>query len=81
MHRTQLYIEDDLFTKVKSISSSLNISMSEFIRRAVKNEITKDKKDEMDNFFESFEALESFKNTNAVKYVDDIRANSRIINE
>jgi len=81
MHRTQIYIEDDLFAKVKNISSLLNISISEFIRTAVKNEITKDSKNNMDDFFENFEALESFKNVDAAKYIHDIRANSRIINE
>jgi len=81
MHRTQLYIEDDLFAKVKNISSSLNISISEFIRTAVKNEITKDNRTNMSDFFENFNAVESFKGVNATKYVNDIRANSRIIDE
>ncbi len=81
MHRTQLYIEDDLFAKVKNISSSLNISISEFIRTAVRNEITKDNKDSVSDFFNDFEALESFKDVDATSYVSEIRKNSRIINE
>jgi len=81
MHRTQIYIEDDLFAKVKNISSSLNMSISKFIRNAVKNEINKDNKNSMNNFFENFEALESFKEVDAINYVNDIRANSRIISE
>ena len=36
MQRTQIYLEDNLITELKKIAKSLNISMSEFIRGAVK---------------------------------------------
>jgi len=80
MHRTQIYIDDDIFSKVKNISKSLNISVSEFIRKSIKNELNKDSKNDMESFFDSFDALDSFKNTDASKYTEDIRSKSRILN-
>jgi len=81
MHRTQIYIEDDIFTKIKTISNTLNISVSQFIRNAVKNELEKDRKNDMEDFFNSFEALESFENVDSKEYVKNIRSKSRIIDE
>jgi len=81
MHRTQLYIEEDIFAKAQQVSKSLNISISEFIRRAVKKELQAGSKNSMKNFFEELEPLESFRNTDSEKYVDELRGKSRILND
>lgn len=81
MHRTQLYIDEDIFSQIQIIAKSSNISISEFIRTAVKNELEKESSQNMHDFFEKLEPLDSFKNIDSGKYVDNIRKNSRIIND
>jgi len=81
MHRTQLYIENDIFAKAQQVSKSLNISISEFIRRAIKNELHGESKSDMQNFFDKLEPLESFKEVDSTRYVDGLRNKSRILND
>jgi hypothetical protein len=81
MHRTQLYIEEDTFSQIKKMAKSSNISISEFIRTAVKNELKKASSQNMNDFFEKLEPLESFENIDSSKYVNNIRSKSRIIND
>jgi len=81
MHRTQLYIEEDTFSQVQKLSKSLNISISEFIRTAVKNELKKETGQDISEFFDKLTPLASFKDIDSKKYVKDLRANSRIVND
>jgi hypothetical protein len=81
MHRTQIYIEDDIFSKIKAISNTLNISVSQFIRNAVNNELEKDSKNDMEDFFNSFDSLKSFEDIDSKEYVQTLRSKSRIIDE
>lgn len=81
MHRTQLYIEEDVFSQIKKIAKSSNISISEFIRTAVKNELKKESSQNMNIFFEKLTPLESFEDIDSSKYVNNIRSKSRIIND
>ena len=79
MHRTQIYIEDDLFEKVKQISANLNISMSEFIRNSLRKELSQESQTDMEEFFNSFTPLQSFEGIEPSQYVNDIRSKSRIL--
>jgi predicted DNA-binding ribbon-helix-helix protein len=79
MHRTQIYLEDYLIKDLKEISKNLKISMSQFIREALKKEIEKYKKNNLENFLDNLTHLESFKNVDPIEYVDNIRNKSRII--
>jgi len=81
MHRTQLYIQEDIFEKVQHYSKSLGISISEFIRTAIFHEIEKKSQDNLAQFFETFEPLESFRDVNTQKYVDELRSKSRLLND
>lgn len=81
MHRTQLYIEEDIFAKARQVSKSLNISISEFIRRAIINELQIESKKDIRNFFDRLEPLDSFKEIDSVKYVDELRSRRRILND
>jgi len=81
MHRTQLYIEEDIFSKAQQVAKSLNISISEFIRRAIKNELQSDNKNDMKNFFDTLKPLESFKDVDSTEYVNDLRSKSRIVHD
>jgi len=80
MHRTQVYIEDDIFAKAKIVAQSLNISISQFIRDAVSNQLKTKETNDMKSFFDNMTPLESFKDIDATDYVHSIRSKSRIIN-
>jgi len=81
MVRTQIYFEEETLKELKNISKKLNISVSEFIRRVIKKEIKDNKKDDLKEFLNSLEPLESFKNVDATNYVNDLRSKSRLLNE
>jgi len=77
----QITIDDDIFSKLQNVSNSLNITVSDFIRQAITNELQKDHQEDMNTFFENMQPLKSFDNIDTTEYVDNLRANSRIINE
>jgi len=81
MQRTQIYLEDNTINELKKIAKNLNISMSEYIRQAIKNELKKYRKNNLEKFLDNLKPLESFRDINPTEYVDNIRNNSRIINE
>ena len=78
MQRTQIYFEQSTLNDLKEIAKSLNISLSEFIRRTLKNEIKRYKKDSFEDFIDSLSPLESFSDVDATKYVEEIRNKSRL---
>ena len=79
MQRTQIYLEDNLIVELKTVAKSMNISMSEFIRGAVKKELKKHGQNSLSEFIDSLQPLESFENIDATEYVDNIRNKSRIV--
>ncbi len=81
MHRTQIYIQEDLFTQLKTVSKSLGISISEYIRKSVEASLKNENTDDLNDFFSTLKPMESFKDVDSSEYVESIRAKSRIINE
>ena len=79
MHRTQIYIEEEIFQKARKESEILGISISEFIRMSIKKNIQKNSVNNINVFFGNLKPLESFKDINPKKYVDNIRSKSRIL--
>ena len=79
MHRTQIYLQDDLHQRLKLQARSAGISMSELIRQTLEQGIDQDPAASARAFFDSFEPLESFKNVDAEGYVREIRNRSRIL--
>ena len=79
MQRTQIYLDESLVADLKKIAKSLNVSMSEFIRSAVKKELKQYKQNDLIQFIDSLQPLESFKETDNIKYVESIRDKSRIL--
>ena len=77
MHRTQIYLQDDLHKRLKLQARSAGISMSELIRQTLEKGIDQDPAARARAFFDSFEPLESFKNVDAEGYVREIRNRSR----
>jgi len=39
MHQTHITIDDDIFSKVQSVSNTLNMSIDDFIKKAINNEL------------------------------------------
>lgn len=62
MHRTQIYLQDELYEKLKARSHRLGVSVSELIRRSLEKDIGKDPAAEAEAkaFFEHIAPLESF---------------------
>lgn len=79
MHRTQIYIEEEIFQKARKESEILGVSISEFIRMSIKKNIQKNSANNINVFFDNLKPLESFKGINPKEYVDNIRSNSRIL--
>ena len=79
MQRTQIYLDESLLAEIKRIAKSLNISMSELIREALRKELKRYKQNNLSQFINSLEPLESFKDVTAENYVDEIRDKSRIV--
>ena len=77
MQRIQIYFEQDTLQDLKNIANSLNISISEFIRKVMKQEIKKKKEYNFNSFISNMKPVESFKDVDATKYVQTIRNNSR----
>jgi len=81
MIRTQIYFEEETLKDLKNISKSLDISVSEFIRKVVKKELKENKKENLIDFLYTLEPLDSFKNIDSTDYVHDLRSKSRLLNE
>ena len=79
MHRTQIYIEEEIFQKARKESEILGVSISEFIRMSIKKNIQKNSINNINVFFDNLKPLESFKDINPKEYVDNIRSKSRIL--
>jgi len=81
MQRTQIYFETSTLKELKEIAKQSNISVSEFIRRVMNTELKKQKKDNLNSFIDSMKPIESFKDVDAIEYVQSLRSKSRIIGE
>jgi Ribbon-helix-helix protein, copG family len=79
MHRTQIYLQDDLHETLKAKALSVGVSMSELIRRTLEKEIERNPVAEARMFFENLTPLESFQNVDPRKYVDGLRGKSRLL--
>ena len=79
MHRTQIYLQDELHDNLKARARSVGVSVSELIRRTLERDIQKDPVSDARAFFDRIAPLESFANTNVEAYVDELRSRSRLL--
>ena len=79
MHRTQIYLQDDLYENLKARSRGLGLSISELIRRTLEKDIQKDPVADARAYFERLEPLKSFASVDSETYVRSIRRTSRIL--
>ena len=81
MHRTQIYLQKDLYDKLKSRAATMRVSISELIRRTLERDIQKDPISDAQTYFERLQPLESFAAVDAETYVQNIRSQSRILRQ
>lgn len=78
MHRTQIYLQDELHDSLKARARSVGISISELIRRTLEKDIQKDPVADAQAYFERLKPLESFAGCTPEEFVRDIRSTSRL---
>ena len=81
MHRTQIYLQDDLHDSLKARARSIGVSISELIRRTLEKDIQKDPVADARAYFTRLKPLESFANVDSDAYVRASRTKSRILRE
>ena len=79
MHRTQIYLQDELHDSLKARARSVGVSISELIRRTLEKDIQKDPVADARAYFERLKPLESFAQIDSEDYVRAIRSKSRIL--
>ena len=78
MHRTQIYLQDELYDSLKVRSRSVGVSISELIRRTLEKDIQKDPVADAKAYFARLKPLESFAGVDSEDYLRAIRSKSRI---
>ena len=79
MHRTQIYLQDALYEKLRLRSRSLGVSLPELIRGALEKEIEKDPTADARAFFDRLGPLDSFAGIEPETYVRELRDSSRLL--
>lgn len=79
MHRTQIYLQNDLYERLKTRSRNVGVSVSELIRRSLEKDIQQDPVADAKAFFERLKPLESFADTEPETYVRKLRNTSRLL--
>lgn len=80
MQRTQIYLEETLRQQIGIHAKQQNISMSEWIRRVLKQALKKNNDSiSAKDFFSQLEPLESFAECEPEAYVRSLRAQSRLL--
>ncbi len=79
MHRTQIYLQDELYERLKAQSRNVGVSISELIRRSLEKDIQQDPVADARAFFERLKPLESFADTEPEVYVRKLRNTSRLL--
>ena len=79
MHRTQIYLQDELYQRLKTRSRNAGVSISELIRCSLEKDIQQDHVADAKAFFERLQPLESFAGTEPESYVRNLRNSSRLI--
>lgn len=79
MHRTQIYLQDDLYERLKLRSCNASVSISELIRSSLERDIRHDPVADAKSFFERLVPLQSFADTEPETYVRELRNTSRLL--
>lgn len=81
MHRTQIYLQDELYEQLKARARISGLSISELIRRSVEKDLRAGAADDARAFFKRLTPLQSFADVEPENFVRTLRKKSRIIRE
>ena len=81
MHRTQIYLQDDLYIHLKTRARSIGVSISELIRCTLEKDIRKDPGSDARACFDQLKPLESLASVDSTDYVNTLRSKSRILKQ
>lgn len=81
MHRTQIYLDDQLHQTLFTHARQQGVSMSELIRRLLTKQLTQkeDRIAAVETFFQQLQPLASFSALEPEQWVRDLRSTSRIL--
>jgi predicted DNA-binding protein len=81
MHRTQIYLQDEIYEQLRNRSQTQGLSISELIRRAVEKDLNDEPIVDAETFFERLKPLESFAHVDPESYVRVLRDKSRLLRQ
>ena len=79
MHRTQIYLQDEVYEQLRRRSQAQGLSISELIRRAVEKDLNAEPAADAEAFFDRLKPLESFADVDPESYVRGLRNKSRLL--
>ena len=79
MHRTQIYLQEELYGRLKARSRVLGVSISELIRTTLDKNLDVAPGNAARDYFANATPIESFADCSPEKYVSQLRMRSRLI--
>lgn len=79
MHRTQIYLQEKLYQRLKARSRVLGVSVSELIRTTLDENLDTQPGNAAREYFASARPVESFKDGSPEDYVKQLRKKSRLL--
>lgn len=81
MLHAEIDFPDEIANQVQATVQKFGGSFERFIQQAVVHELQRQQTDDLQSFFANLQPLESFADIDAKAYIDNIRSNSRLIDE
>ena len=79
MHRTQIYLQKELYGRLKARSRVLGVSISELIRTTLDKNLDVASSNAARDYFSGASPVESFADCSPEEYVSQLRKNSRLL--
>ncbi len=80
MHRTQVYLQDEVYFQLQAKAKQTGLSISELIRQAVERDLSC-QPTAAQRFFATHPPLQSFREEDPSEYVKHLRESSRILRQ
>jgi len=81
MHRTQIYLQEKLYRRLKARSRVLGVSISELIRTTLNENLDATPGNAARDYFASARPVKSFAGLSPEDYVKQLRMKSRLLRE
>jgi len=79
MHRTQIYLQKELYGRLKARSRVLGVSISELIRTTLDKNLDAAPSNAARDYFSGASPVESFADCSPEEYVSQLRKHSRLL--